>query len=107
MIGLGKWQVSVNMLIFKGDIEIDIADVNGEYNINFILPEKLSAIKIEITEVTENGNTLSGKGKVDMGKGRQIEAGATATFNGDEITGVLSIPMLKREIPLKNGHRIG
>lgn len=107
MIGIGKWQVSVNMLIFKGDIDIVIENTDGDYKINFNLPEKFNGFKIAITEVTENGNTLSGKGSVDMGKGKKIEVGATATFDGDTLTGVLSIPMLKREIPLKNGHRIG
>ena len=107
MIGIGKWQVSVNMLIFRGDIDIVIEDRDGEYNIDFIFPDKLKGFKIDIYEVNENGNTLSGKGKVDMGKGKFGEVGATATFEGDTLTGVLSIPMLKREIPLKNGHRIG
>lgn len=107
MIGLGKWEVDINMLIYKGTIGIEIADNNGDYKVDFILPEKLSAIKITADEIVEDGNKLSGTGIVDMGKGRKIKAQAAVEINGDTLTGTLNIPLLKREIPLKNGHKVG
>ena len=107
MIGLGKWEVDINMLIYRGTIGIEIADNNGEYKVDFKLPEKFSAFKITTGEIVEEGNKLSGKGLVDMGKGRKIEAFAEVEIDGDKLTGSLKIPMLKRDIPLKNGHKIG
>lgn len=107
MIGLGKWEADINMLIYRGTIGIDIADDNGNYKVDFILPEKLSKLKITTKDIVAEGNKLSGKGEVDMGKGRVIEAFAEAIIDGDTLTGSLKIPMLKRDIPLKNGHRVG
>ena len=51
-------------------------------------------------------NKLSGKGTVDMGKGRKIPVSAEVVIDGDAMTGTLNIPLMKREIPLKNGHRV-
>ncbi len=107
MIGLGKWEVDINMLIYRGPIGVEIADNNGEYKVDFKLPEKFSAFKITTGDIVEDGNKLSGKGVVDMGKGRKIDAFAEVEINGDTLTGTLKIPMLKRDIPLKNGHKIG
>ena len=106
MIGIGNWEVTVNMLIYKGPIGVTIADNNGQYAVEFKLPEKFSAFKITTHDIVAEGNTISGKGTVDMGKGRKTEVGATVVIDGDVMTGTLSIPLLKREIPLKNGHRI-
>ena len=106
MIGIGNWEVTVNMLIYKGPIGVTIADNNGEYDVQFKLPDKFSAFKITTHDIVAEGNKISGKGTVDMGKGRKTEVGAEVIIDGDAMTGTLSIPMLKRTIPLKDGHRV-
>ena len=57
-------------------------------------------------DIVEDGNKLSGQGVVDMGKGRKIPVSAEVVIDGDAMTGTLNIPLMKREIPLKNGHRV-
>lgn len=104
MIGLGTWVTSVNMMIFKGEITVVIADKNGEYDIDFQLPDKFKDVKIRTYDIVENGNTLKGKGEITMLPGKTLEA--EVTFDGDTFTGVLRIPFLKRTIELKNGHKI-
>lgn len=107
MIGLGKWSVYINMLIYKGDLGVVISDNNGEYEVEFELPPSLaSKISIKTRNIVAEGNKLSGEGIVDMGKGRKIKAGAEVIIDGDTMTGTLSIPLLKRTIPLENGHRV-
>lgn len=108
MIGLGKWTVFVKMLVFTGDIGITIADNNGEYKVDFELPPKFQE-KFQITtrNIVEDGNKLSGEGIVDMGRGRKTKVMAEVVIDGDKMTGNLIIPLLKRTIPLENGHRIG
>ena len=106
MIGIGNWEVTVNMLIYKGPIGVSIADNNGEYDVQFKMPDKFSAFKITTRDIVEEGNKLSGQGVVDMGKGRKIPVSAEVVIDGDVMTGTLNIPLMKREIPLKNGHRV-
>lgn len=104
MIGLGTWVTTVNMMVFKGDITIVISNKDGEYDIDFQLPDKFKDVKIKTYDIVENGNTLSGKGEITMLPGKTLEA--EVTFDGDTFTGVLRIPFLKRTIELKNGHKI-
>ena len=104
MIGLGTWVTSVNMMIFKGDITVVIADKDGQYDIDFQLPDKLKDVKIRTYDIVEEGNTLRGKGEITMLPGKELEA--EVTFNGDTFEGMLRIPFMKRNIPLKNGHKI-
>ncbi len=104
MIGLGKWQATVNAILFKGTVTVTISDNNGEYGIDFELPEKFKNVEVRTYDIKENGNTLSGKGEITMLPGKELEA--IVTFEGDTMTGVLNIPFLKRSIELKNGHRV-
>ena len=106
MIGIGNWEVTVNMLIYRGPIGVTIADNDGEYDVQFKMPDKFSAFKITTYDIVEEGNKLSGKGLVDVGKGRVIPASAEVVIDGDEMSGTLNIPLLKRVIPLKDGHRV-
>ena len=46
MVGIGKWSAKVNTLVFKGEITVDIRDNNGEYDIEFHLPEKFKNVEI-------------------------------------------------------------
>lgn len=106
MVGLGKWVGSVNTLVFKGDVTVEIKDNNGEYDINFELPEKFKNIEIRYYDVHAVGNTIMGKGEMTLLPGKVIEA--CVTFEGDTMTGVLKLPFLgNKEIKIKNGHKIG
>lgn len=108
MIGLGKWSVYVNMMIYKGDLGVEISDDNGNYKVDFELPPKLAEkIKITTHDIVAEGNKISGKGDIDMGKGRKVKVAAEVVIDGDVMTGNLQIPLLKRTIPLENGHRVG
>lgn len=107
MIGIGKWQGSVNIQIlkFSGDVFITIADNNGEYEIGLQLPEQLSKVKLNfetISEVDDNG--LKGKGKLLTPAGRSLPFEAGVTFDGDDMTGYLKISLAN--IKIKNGHRV-
>ncbi len=104
MIGLGKWQATVNALLFKGTVGVTISDNNGEYVIDFELPDKFKDVKVKTYDIKEEGNTLSGKGEITMLPGKELEA--IVTFDGDTMTGVLNIPFMKKSIELKNGHRV-
>lgn len=106
MVGIGKWVGSVNTLVFKGDVTVEIKDNNGEYDINFELPEKFKNIEIKYYDVHAEGNTIMGKGEMTLLPGKVIEA--CVTFEGDTMSGTLKLPFLgNKEIKIKNGHRIG
>ncbi len=94
------------MLIYKGPIGVTIADNDGAYDVQFKMPDKFDKFKITTYDIVEEGNKLSGKGTVDMGKGRTIPVSAEVIIDGDEMSGTLNLPLMKREIPLKNGHRV-
>ena len=106
MIGLGTWVTTIKSIVFTGEITVVISDKEGKYDIEFRLPEKYAKkMKIRTYDIVEDGNTLSGKGEVNLLPGKEI--GASVTFNGDTFEGFLDIPFLKKQIPLKNGHKIG
>ena len=67
MIGLGKWQGTVNIQIlkFSGDVIVTISDNGGEYNVDIQLPKQLEKVKLRFDSIEEVGdNALKGKGKV-------------------------------------------
>lgn len=106
MVGIGKWAATVNTLVFKGEVTVDIMDNNGEYDIKFNLPEKFKNIEIKYYDVHAEGNTIYGKGEITLLPGKVMEA--AVTFEGDTMTGSLKLPFLgNKEIKLKNGRRIG
>ena len=108
MIGIGKWQgeINVQILRFKGDVLIDIADVGGEYAVDIRLPEQLQKVKLHFDTIEEAGeNGLMGKGKLLTPAGRELGFEANVTFDGDEIAGFLKIAIAT--VKIRNGRRIG
>lgn len=107
MIGLGKWTAKVSTLFFRGNINVEVKDNNGEYDIQFELPEKFKDVKLKYYDVKDDGkNTLSGKGEVSLLPGKRFEL--TAVFNGDKVEATLTLPFLgNKQIKTKGGHRIG
>ena len=106
MVGIGKWSAKINTLVFKGEITVDIRDNNGEYDIEFHLPEKFKNVEIKYHDVHAEGNTIYGKGEITLLPGKMMDA--AVTFEGYTMTGSLTLPFLgNKEIKLKDGHRIG
>ncbi len=107
MIGIGKWQGSVNIQIlkFSGDVFITIADKDGAYDVDIRLPEQLQKVKLRFDKIEEVGDDgLKGKGKLLTPAGRELGFEAAVTFNGDEMSGYLKIAIAN--IKIKNGRRI-
>ena len=108
MIGIGKWQgeINVQILRFKGDVFIDIADDGGKYAVDIKLPEQLQKVKLNFESIEEvGGDGLKGKGKLLTPAGRELGFEADVTFDGDTVSGCLKIAIAT--IKIKNGRRIG
>lgn len=106
MVGLGRWVGRVNTIFFKGEVAVEIRDKDGEYDINFELPEKFKNIEIRYYDVHAVGNTIYGKGELSLLPGKEFHA--AVTFDGDKMTGSIKLPFLgNKEIVIKDGHRIG
>ena len=107
MIGIGKWQGTVNiaLLKFTGDVFITIADNGGAYAVDIQLPQQLEKVKLRFDTISEEGdNGLKGKGKLLTPAGRELGFEAAVSFDGDDMSGYLKIAIAN--IKIKNGHRI-
>ena len=57
MIGIGKWEASINTMLFKGTGRVTIIDNNGKYDFKLeIVGENVP--EFIVTDVIEEGNTL-------------------------------------------------
>ena len=106
MIGLGKWTAKVNTLFFSGYINAEIKDNNGEYEVDFDLPEKFKNVEIKYYDIHDDGkNTLRGKAEVSLLAGKVFEL--EAVFDSDKVEATLFLPFLgNKQIKSKDGHRI-
>ena len=106
MIGLGKWTAKVNTLFFSGYLNVEIKDNNGEYEVDFELPEKFKSIEIQYYDIRDDGkNTLRGKAEVSLLPGKVFEL--EAVFDSDKVEATLTLPFLgNKQIKSKDGHRI-
>lgn len=101
MIGIGKWEASINTMLFRGTGRVTISDKNGQYDFKLeIVGENVPAFSV--TDVVEEGNTLRAVAESDMFKGKKIPV--TATFDGDSVVGTAKLPFIGN-IKL-SGHRI-
>ena len=101
MIGLGIWETQINTMFFRGTGRVTISDNNGEYDFRLeVIGENVP--EFTVSDVTENGNTLSAVAQSDMFKGKKIPV--TATFNGDKVIGTAKLPFLGN-IKVR-GHRV-
>ena len=108
MIGIGKWQGTVNVQIlkFSGDVFITIGEKDGDYDVDIKLPEQLSKVSLRFDSIEEvGGDGLKGRGKLLTPAGRELNFEANVTFDGDEMSGALKIAIAT--IRIKNGRRIG
>lgn len=102
MIGLGRWICHVDTMFFRGDAKLHLFDKNGEYGFELELPD-MDIPEIEVSDVKEDGNTLTAIARVDLLPGKDIEV--TLTFeDNDTMTGLLKVPFIGK-IKLKDGRR--
>ncbi|NCC86929.1 MAG: hypothetical protein EOM05_03550 [Clostridia bacterium] len=104
MIGVGKWQFSVNTIFFKGNAVLEIIDKNGKYGFNVEIPGVNKIPSYFISHIAEKGNTLTVKGGSDMLPGKEVEV--VASFDGDTCNGHINAPFFGK-IMIKNGRKIG
>lgn len=91
MIGIGTWEAPINTMVYKGTGIMKISDVNGEYDFKFeLVGQRLPEIKI--SELAEDGNTLTGIGQCDILKGQRLPF--SLTFDGDTFSGFLKAPIV-------------
>ena len=105
MIGIGKWEGSVNTMLYSGEVSFRIVDKNGEYDVEFDLPEGVTnAPQFSISEVEESGNTLNAKVDISLLPGKKVDI--SMDFDGDTMNGVIKIPFIGK-VKLENFKRIG
>lgn len=93
MIGLGTWEAPITTIVFRGTGRMTISDNNGEYDFKFeLVGEKIPEIKV--SNVVEDGNTLTAVGECDLLKGQKVPV--TVTFDGDTFTGLIKAPFIGR-----------
>jgi hypothetical protein len=102
MIGLGTWEFSVDTMVFKGNALLTVGQQNGAYDISVDVRD-MQTPEILISDVEENGNTLSGIATSPLLKGKEIPF--SMTFEGDTANGSLRVPFLGR-IKLNQGRKV-
>ena len=91
MIGIGKWEASINTMFFRGTGRVTISDNNGQYDFKLeIIGENVP--EFTVSEIVEDGNTLRAVAESDMFKGKKIPV--TATFDGHTVVGTAKLPLL-------------
>ncbi len=101
MVGLGKWVCTVDSMLFRGEVTVNILEKNGEYDFELELPGvDIPEYTIKSIEVTDD--SLSAVVSIAMlGKDAQLDI----DFDEDSFTGILKLPLIGK-IRLKDGHRV-
>ena len=92
MIGLGTWEAPINTMIFRGTGRVTISDVNGEYDFKFELVGE-SLPKITVSDVEEDGNTLTAVGECEAFPGKKIPV-TVDFYEDDTFLCVVKLPMV-------------
>jgi len=104
MLGIGTWEFPVNIMVYKGTVQMDITDNGGDYGFALRVPGAEEHIPpVEIKSVTENGSTLNITAKVPQFPKKDIPV--SVTFDGNSASGVVKAPFVGK-ITLKNGRKI-
>ena len=106
MIGLGKYNVSINHMFYTGVATFEIKDDNGSYKLDIVLNENddFEISDVELTDVIEEVDTIIAKAYIDEFPGKAIDV--TLTFNNDKCNGFLKIPFVGK-IKIKDAVKIG
>lgn len=103
MIGLGTWICGISTPLVKDKAVFTISDDNGNYKISL----KIKSWDIEalpIIYAKEYGNTLQIRVSGEIYKAGTY-ADSEITFDGDELTGFITLPILGK-LRLTDGKRV-
>ncbi len=103
MIGIGKWLCKVNSMFYRGEVTLNIADNNGEYDITLEIDADFDMPDYKIYDVTTEGNTVTAKAEVSLLPGKEIDV--SFSIENDVLTGVLKVPFMGK-IKVTDGHKI-
>ncbi len=103
MIGIGKWLCKVNSMFYRGDVTLNIADNNGEYDITLEIDMDFDMPDYKFYDVVTEGNTVNGKAEVSLLPGKVIDV--SFTIEDEVLTGVLKVPFMGK-IKITEGHKI-
>ena len=104
MIGLGKWQTSIDNMFFKGDVVFTITGENGAYDVALELPNSdIDIPDITVYDAAEDGDTLTAKAEVSLLPGKAIDI--SLTFTDDVCNGFLKIPFIGK-IKIKDAKKV-
>jgi hypothetical protein len=102
LLGEGKWQFSVDTMIYRGEGTVEVRDKEGEYDVDLALTDmELPALVLENFQA--EGNVLTGIAHTDLLRGKNIPF--SFTFEGDVVNGFIKVPFMGK-IKLTNGKRI-
>ena len=103
MLGIGKWLCKVNSMFYRGDVTLNIADNNGEYDITLEIDADFDMPDYKIYDVVTEGNTVTAKAEVSLLPGKEIDV--YFSIENDNLTGVLKVPFMGK-IKITEGHKI-
>ena len=103
MIGIGKWLCKVNSMFYRGEVTINIADNNGEYDISIEIDEDFDMPDYKFYDVVTEGNTVNGKAEVALLPGKVIDV--SFTIENDILSGVLKVPFMGK-VKITDGNKI-
>lgn len=103
MLGIGKWLCKVNSMFYRGEVTLNIADKNGEYDITLEIDADFDMPDYKIYDVVTEGNTVTAKAEVSLLPDKVIDV--SFTIENDVLTGVLKVPFMGK-IKITEGHKV-
>lgn len=103
MLGIGKWLCKVNSMFYRGDVVVNIADKDGEYDITIEIDADFDMPDYKIYDVVTDGNTVTAKAEVSLLPGKVVDV--SFTIEEDNLTGVLKVPFMGK-IKITEGHKV-
>ncbi len=104
MIGIGKWQITLNTNILSRTAVVEIKDCDGNYDVSVISPgftvPPYKLLKVE----TVDENTLVGHFEITDLPAKYVTV--RAVFTEDTISGFIKIPLIGR-LEFTDGKKIG
>ena len=103
MIGLGTWSCGISTPLVKDKATFTISDDNGKYKISLRI-KNWDIESLPIVSAREYGNTLQLRVSGEIYKPGTY-ADSEMTFDGDELTGYIVLPLLGK-LRLTDGKRV-
>ncbi len=103
MLGIGKWLCKVNSMFYRGEVTLNIADNNGEYDITIEIDADFDMPDYKIYDVVTEGNTVTAKAEVSLLPGKVVDV--SFTIENDVLTGVLKVPFMGK-IKITDGQKV-